>query len=193
MSLLKSLYSTAITTKQTVFSFTEIKSIFSGANNQKVKSALKYLTQKKEIVRISKGFYALNDAYSVIEYANKLRTPSYVSLYTVLFENGVVFQPYDSIYLMSKRSETKLVNDKKIIYKNIKDDYLLNPFGINNQNNVSVASIERAICDTIYMFGIQHFDNTSKIDFDLVKEINKNVYNDNKQITKWILQNINQI
>lgn len=193
MNLLKSIYISSIESGQTVFSFTDINSIYKDANNQKIKSALKYLVQKKEILRISKGFYALNDRYSIYEYANKLRTPSYVSLYTVLFENGVVFQPYDSIYLMSKRSETKMVNDKKIVYKNIKDVYLLNHLGINAINGVSRASTERAICDTIYMFGIQHFDNLLSVDFDLLRNINKDVYNGNKQILKWISQNTSQI
>ena len=192
MNLLKSIYISSIESGQTIFSFTDMTSIYKDANNQKIKSALKYLVQKKEICRISKGFYSLNDRYSIYEYANKLRTPSYISLYTVLFENGIVFQPYDSIYLMSKRSETKIVNDKKVIYKNIKDVYLLNPLGINVVNGISRASTERAICDTIYMFGIQHFDNLLSVDFDLLKDINKNVYNDNKQILKWISQNTNQ-
>lgn len=193
MNLLKSIYLSSIESGQTVFSFTDINSIFKNTDNQKVKSALKYLVQKKEIIRISKGFYALNNKYSIDEYANKLRTPSYISLYTVLFENGIVFQPYDSIYLMSKRSEIKTFNDKKVIYKNIKDIYLLNPLGINAVNGISKASTERAICDTIYMFGIQYFDNILPVDFDLLKSINKNVYNDNKQITKWISQNTSQI
>ena len=131
MDLIKLLYKSGINTGQGVFSYTDITSIANQTNDQKIRSSLKFLVKKGDLIRISKGFYAFDSNFSIEEYANKLRVPSYVSLYTVLFEKGIVFQPYESIYLLSKRSEVKRIRDTKIIYRNIKDDYLLNPRGLS--------------------------------------------------------------
>ena len=141
---------------------------------------------------IANGLYAFDDKYSIQEFANKYRTPSYISLYTVLFESGVVFQPYESIFAISQRSETKVVRDTKIIYRKVKDEILLNPLGIENINGVFKAIIERAICDKVYLDGLEYFDNLRVINWEKIKQINHEVYNDNKIISKWILKNTKQ-
>lgn len=188
MSFVKDLYKQA-RFGQTVFSLTDLSSINSSYTGKKLNSALKYLVKNKDLIRISKGLYAIDKNYSVQEYANKFRSPSYISLYTVLSERGVVFQPYESIFVISQRSEIKIVNDQKIIYKKISDRMLLNPIGIENVDFVSKASLERAICDKIYLTGIEYFDNLRNVDFKKIAMLNKEVYSDNKNISKWILQN----
>jgi len=192
MSFIKNLYKFA-NSGQTVFSLTELASVNPEYTGPKLNSAIKYLVKNGDLIRLSKGFYALNSNYSVQEFANKYRSPSYVSLYTVLFESGIVFQPYTSIYLLSKRSETKIINETNFIYKNVKNDILLNSLGIVSGNNISKATPERAICDTIYLFGGQYFDNIRNIDWEFIKKINQDVYDNNRVITKWIQENTKQI
>lgn len=192
MTFITDLYK-SLDSKQTVFSLAELSGINENYVGNKLNSAIKYLVKNNNLIRLSKGLYALNNNYSRHEFANKFRVPSYISLYTVLFNSGVVFQPHGSIYLLSKRSEIKMLGEIKIVYRNIKDEILLNPLGIKNTNGVYTASIERAICDKIYLDGNEYFDNLGNINWDYLKEINKNVYNDNKTITKWIQENTKQI
>ncbi len=188
MSFIKDLYQFS-KSGQTVFSLRDLLSVNSKYSGNKLNSALKYLVKNGDLIRISKGLYALDKSYSIQEFANKFRIPSYISLYTVLFEKGVVFQPYESIYVISKRSETKLINGKNIIYKKIKDEILLNPLGIESVDGVYKASVERAICDKIYLGGPEYFDNLRGVNFDKLDKLNKQVYSNNKDISKWILQN----
>lgn len=178
---------------QTIFSLTDFSNLSPKYNGSKLNSAIKYLVKNKDLIRLSKGLYSINDSYSNQEFANKYRVPSYISLYTVLSELGIIFQPYSSIYLLSKRSETKNINGINIIYRKIKDKILLNPLGIKNINGVFKASPERAICDKIYLDGDEYFDNVRNIDWDLIKKINFEVYNNNQVISKWISQNTKQI
>lgn len=188
MSFIKDIYKTA-NKNQTVFSLTELSTINPDYTGTKLNSAIKYLVKSGELVRLSRGLYSLNNDYSRQEFANKYRSPSYISLYTVLSESGIVFQPYSSIYLLSRRSETKTINNINIIYKNIKDEILLNPAGISLDNNISKATPERAICDTVYLLGSQYFDNTRGIDWKFLGKINQEVYKNNKTILKWIQEN----
>lgn len=174
---------------QTVFTIPEIAMFGKNYTGKKLHSALKYLVKNKDMIRISQGIYALNNEYSQLEFANKYRSPSYVSFYTVLAKNGVIFQYYSSIFLASSRSEEKKIDKQNYIYRKLRDEILLNPLGIEESEEVSMATTERAICDKLYLDGNEYFDNLRAVDFEKVKEINNKVFGNNKAIRKWISQN----
>lgn len=175
---------------QTVFGFSELSNIVQGYFGPKLRSALKYAVKKGDLYRISKGIYSLSSSYSKEEFANKYRSPSYISTYTVLQKSGVVFQPYPSVYLISNRSQEVEIDSQKYIYRKIKNQILLNPLGISNVNNTQYATPERALCDALYLDGDQYFDNLRNIDWNLMKKINEYVYDGNKIISRFIKKNI---
>jgi len=189
MSFIKDIYK-QLKKDQTVLSLVDLTSINPNYTGPKLNSAIKYLVKNKELIRLSKGLYALNQNYRREEFGNKFRIPSYISLYTVLSESGVVFQPYSSIYLVSQRSEIKTIRDEKYIYRKIRDDILLNPIGIHDIDGVFKASKERAICDKIYLDNDEYFDNLREIDWEKINLINQEVYNGNRKISQWISKNI---
>lgn len=171
--------------KQTIFSFSDVAQITGKVPDQNLISAVSYYVRKGDLIRVAKGMYALNKNYSLWELGNKLRTPSYVSLYTVLREEGIVFQPYTSIFLVATRSQTLKVGDQVFKYRKIKNEILLNGLGVIIQNNAFTATPERALLDKIYLDGEEHFDNLSKIDWEQASNLNKEVYK-NKKIEKYI-------
>jgi len=67
-------------------------------------------------------------------------------------------------------------------FKKIKDTILTNNAGVEDKNNYSVATKERAFLDTIYLNKDYHFDNLSSLDWDKIFEILL-IY-DNKRMTK---------
>jgi hypothetical protein len=174
---------------KTVFSLSEISSLTGQYSGQKLYSALKYAVKTSSIIRVSRGIYALNNSYNKQEFANKYRSPSYISLYTILQGAGIVFQPYDSIYAVSNRCEEATVDGQKYIYRKIKDEFLLNPIGLTTKNGVNKATSERAICDKIYLDGDEYFDNLRQIDWVLMKTINQKVYRNNTNINEFIRKN----
>lgn len=188
MSFIKDFVKSRKTT-QTVFSFPELSQVVEGYTGPKLRSALKYALSKGDIFRISKGIYSLSKNYSRLEFANKYRSPSYISLYTVLQKEGVVFQPYSSIYVVSNRSQEIEIDGQNYIYRKIKDNILLNPVGIKNENGIQIASVERAICDKIYLDGDEYFDNLRNVNWKLMTEINIKVYDENKSISNFIKNN----
>ncbi|MBU1256758.1 type IV toxin-antitoxin system AbiEi family antitoxin domain-containing protein, partial [Patescibacteria group bacterium] len=78
--------------EQTVFSLAEIARIVGVKADKNLISAVRYYVKSGDLLRLAKGLYALDKDYLRYELGNKLRTPSYVSLYTVLQNEGVVFQ-----------------------------------------------------------------------------------------------------
>lgn len=173
---------------QTVFTTAEISQLCSIKNPIYLYSALIYATNKRDLIRIARGIYALSEKYSRKQLANKYRSPSYISLYTTLIEEGVVFQYYSSIFVITNRSEETTIDKQKYIYRKIKNEILLNPLGIVNKQGISQATKERAICDKIYLDGDEYFDNLSEINWQMMKKLNNELYN-NSNIRKFILKN----
>lgn len=171
--------------EQTVFNLAEIARISNKQADKNLISAVSYYVKSGDLVRLAKGLYALSQDYSKYELGNKLRTPSYVSLYTILQDEAVVFQPYTSVFLVSSRSEARIIDGQKFIYRKIKDDILLNPLGIESDGLVMKAGLERAILDKIYLDGEEHFDNLRSVDWEMMEELNEQVYR-RKNITRYI-------
>ncbi|PIY68913.1 hypothetical protein COY90_03425 [Candidatus Roizmanbacteria bacterium CG_4_10_14_0_8_um_filter_39_9] len=163
---------------QTVFTLNEMRQLLSISPSQ-LQDALYYVVKKKDIFRIMQGTYTFTKDYSREEFANKFRIPSYISLYTILQKEGIVFQPYTSLFAITNRSETLTVDAQTYIYRKIKDAYLLNSLGIELIEGVYMATPERALCDTIYLDGVQHFDNLRSINWSLMSELNEQVYKNN--------------
>lgn len=171
--------------EQTVFRLIDIAQLTGRPVDHNLSSAVSYYVKKRELVRLSKGLYALDGHYSKWELGNKLRVPSYVSLYSVLQIEGVVFQPYNSVFLISNRSEKVEIQGQQYVYRKIKDEILLNPAGITVKDNVAVASVERAFLDKLYLDGEEHFDNLSMIDWQTARQLNEQVYK-NQLIARYI-------
>jgi hypothetical protein len=138
------------------------------------------------IKKLCRGVYA-KDKYNVLELANKLYTPSYISLETVLQKAGVTFQYYESIFAVSYLTRTVEAGGYVIEYKRIKKDILFNKKGIEEQGNVVIATPERAFLDGVFLYKNYHFDNLSGLNWDKIMEL-KNIYESrifNKRVEEY--------
>lgn len=128
--------------------------------------------------------------YDIFEFACKLKKKSYISLETVLKKEGIVFQYYETIFLISDNTLKKEVLWKTFKFNKIKNNILLNPLWLINEWNYIIATKERAICDRIYLSKNYYFDDLSNIDFKKLAEIAQ-IYNNrvilevNKLIKKY--------
>ena len=172
--------------RQTVFTFGDIATITGKNADSNLISNVNYYIRTGELIRVSKGIYALDENYSTWELANKLRKPSYISFYTILQDAGIIFQPYSTIFLACNRSEVIEKNNQKFKYRKLKDEILYNMKGLEERRNTMIATPERALLDKIYLDGDEYFDNLSKINWGFAKEMNEEFYK-SKKIEKYIL------
>lgn len=165
--------------KQTVFSAKEIALIWQENNPANIKAYLKYYVDKGDLVRLRRGIYAKNK-YDIYEAVSKIYAPSYISFETVLRNEGLIFQHYETIFAASYLTrEIKLVNGQKINYRKLKNSALLNPEGVIKKESYSIASKERAFLDMIYLFDNYFFDNLNGIDWKKCFEL-VNIYESKK-------------
>lgn len=161
---------------QTVFSFNEISMIWGDTNQNTTISAVNYYVKTGQLFRIRKGFYAKDNNYDSLELATKIYTPSYISLQTVFRREGMIFQHYESIFVISYLTRTIKCDGKTIEIKKIKNEALTSTDGLINMGNYFIATKERAFLDMLYLFPHYGFDNLRSIDWDKCFELVK-IYN----------------
>ncbi len=175
---------TLIRSKKTVFDMNDLVLLWGITDRDYLKTKVYRLAKAGQLIRLRGGIYALDWNYDRLELANKLVVPSYVSFETVLAREGVVFQYDPKIYSAARVNRTIKIGKEEFVYRKIKDPTLLDPLGLIQDGEKSVASKERAICDTLYLMGDFYFDNLSDIDW--IKCLKIGLIYDNKNLIKRI-------
>ncbi len=155
---------------QTVFTLKDISLLFPDIPYNNLKQRMSYFSKTGVIKKLRKSVYA-KDQFNPLELANKLYVPSYISLETVLQRAGVTFQYYESIFAISYISRSVEISGFTIVYRRIKNDILLNKLGIEERDNVVIASPERAFLDAIYLYKNYYFDNLEALNWQKIIEL----------------------
>ncbi len=166
------------------FTFKDISLIWGDTNKKTTISAINYYVKTGNLYRIRRGFYAKDKNYDKFELATKIYTPSYISFETVLGKAGVIFQYYGQIFIASYLTREITADGQTYAYRKIKGSVLTNNAGIEQKENYSIATPERAFLDVLYLNKDYHFDNLSVLDWNKVLEILPNY--SNKRMEKEI-------
>lgn len=167
----------------TVFTLKELSLMFPELSYVNLKRRMNNLVKRKKILNLRRGIFVKTE-YNKFELACKIYVPSYVSLESVLAKEGIIFQKYDTIFAISHTDREIKVDNHFIKYKRLRDEILLNDFGLEKDNNFFVASKERAFTDAVYIYRNYHFDNLDVLNWDKVFDLSK-IYN-NKAMLKRI-------
>ena len=159
---------------ETVLTIAEIAQMFPEISYKSLKDRLSYFTKTGRIRRLRSGVYAKPD-YNPLELANKVYKPSYISLETVLFRGGIVFQTYQTIFVVSYLTRTLTIDHQDIQLRKMKEVVLTNMAGIDPQTGYFMASLERAFLDAIYIYRDYHFDNLEGVNWEKVESL-KGIY-----------------
>jgi len=157
--------------KNTVFSIKDIALLWGESDTKLVKMRVYRYVKAGKLHSIRKGLYAKDKNYDKSELAAKIYTPSYVSFETVLGRAGVIFQSYSQIFVASYLTREIAVEGQTYFYRKIKDSVLTNSAGIEHKENYSIAVLERAFLDMVYLNKDYYFDNLSGFDWNKVFEI----------------------
>lgn len=168
-----------IKTGKTVFNTPELMDIWN-TNRNTVKSTVYRMIKQKNFIRIKPGFFALKEEINEFELGCKLVPKSYISLFTVLKEKGVIFQEFQTIYLIGNRPQTIKVNNQTFEYHTIKCIQNI-PDGIKFFDHYSIATLERAILELFYLFDTDYSDfKITHFDKDIFIRLSK-LYNKKTQ------------
>ncbi|MCX6807758.1 MAG: hypothetical protein NTZ80_03105 [Patescibacteria group bacterium] len=167
---------------KTILANKDLALIWGETRPNNLKSKIAYYTKKKVLNPLTRGIFTKNKDYNPKELATSIYIPSYISFETALREAGVIFQHYDTIFVASKWPKTMRIDKYTFTFRKLKDAVLFNSTGIENKDNYSIATAERAFLDMIYLFPNYYFDSLKPIDWKKCDKIVK-IYG-NKQLVK---------
>ena len=104
--------------------------------------------------------------------ACSLFRPAYVSLEYVLQRSGIVFQYDDTVTCVSYLNRNVEIDDKAYQFRIINPELWIGMDGIEQQDNILIATPERAFLDMIYLSaGNCYFDNLHPLNKIKVKQL----------------------
>jgi len=155
---------------QSVFTFKELSMLFPSLSYPSLKNKINYAVKTKKLITLRRGLYA-KDNWNIFEAANKIYSPSYISLETVLKKEGVIFQEYNTVFLVSYLTRKIKVKNYEVFYRKLKSNILLNKEGITEENSYAIASCERAFLDCVFLYKNYHFDNLKPLNWEKIKKL----------------------
>jgi len=163
--------------KKSIFTIDDLKMILDTTNSATIRN---YLSRAKEKWLVKQVFYwvwkLVDKELDLLELACKINKNSYISFETVLKKYWAIFQYYDTIFLASNKSIEKKALNQTFKTIKLKASILLNPLWVENKKTYSIATLERAICDRVYISPNYYFDDLSNIDWDKLETISE-IYN----------------
>ena len=157
---------TLLRSKNTVFTFKDLSLVWNETDANLIKKRVYRYVKTGKLYPIRRGIYAKDENYDKNELATRIYTPAYISLESVLAKEGIVFQSYNQIFVVSYLTRKIACDGQIYVFRRIKDTILTNSLGIEKKDNYHIASKERAFLDTIYLNKNYHFDNLSLINWN---------------------------
>lgn len=162
-----------------IFHTSDFAKIWQIENRHNLLITLKRYTDSGLLYHIYRGLYSLKEVAELdplLLGAKAINNYSYLSCETVLAKHGVIFQGLNYFTFVSEKSKRLTIESYNYYYRQLKKEFLYNDFGVNKNNDLNEASLERAVADILYFNPSYYFDNPSVINWERVKEIQKIVY-----------------
>ena len=147
---------------RTAFNTKSIALLLNEKRDDALTKKLNYYVQKALLLNPRKGIYAKKN-YNLEELAGLVFVPSYISLEYVLQKSGVIFQYDSAITSVSYLSREIEMLGQTFRYRQIKGEILYNLEGIEQRDNINIATTERAVLDMMYLNSECYFDNLNVV------------------------------
>ena len=190
MSLQKNVLEVILSSPRTVFNVQSLRMLTECEDSQKLTKSLHYYVKEGKIHNPRRGIYT-KASFDEKEMACSLFRPAYVSLEYVLQRSGIVFQYDDAVTCVSYLNRIVEIDDKTYQFRIINPELWIGMDGIEQQDNILIATPERAFLDMIYLSaGNCYFDNLHPLNKIKVKQLLP--FYQSKVLTERVTKLLNQ-
>lgn len=155
---------TILNSERTVFTIQSLRLLTDCDDSSRLTKSLNYYSKSGKIRNPRKGIYT-KPRYDEKEMACSLFRPAYISLEYVLQRSGVIFQYDNAITCVCYLNREVEVDGNFFKFRIIKPEIWVGMEGIEQYDNVYIATPERAFLDMIYLSaGNCCFDNIKPLD-----------------------------
>ena len=171
MSSQNNILEVILRSSRSVFNVQSLMMLADYGDSSKLTKSLHYYIKEGKIRSPRRGIYT-KATYDEKEMACSLFRPAYISLEYVLQRSGVVFQYDNTITCVSYLNRTVEIDDKDYQFRIIKPDLWIGMEGIEQRDNIFIASAERAFLDLVYLSAANcYFDNLHPLNIAKVKQL----------------------
>ena len=154
-----------------VFKINDVALLMNKEKDDSLCKILNYYVKTGKLLNPRKGFYA-KVGYKQEELACLIYPPTYISLEYVLQRAGIIFQYDSAITSVSYLNREIKIEEQTFRYRQLKGQILSNSAGIIlNNNNINIATPERAFLDMLYLNGKYYFDNLHILNKNIVRKL----------------------
>ena len=165
--------------EQKLFHTGDLALLWRCSNKNTLHTTIKRFVDRGILHPIHKGFYSVLPLDRIDPVAlgiGSLHRYCYVSTETILAKEGIISQITNRITLISDVSRSFSINGHASLCRRLKPLHLFNSAGIVQENNgILIATVERAIADMRYFNPHASFDAHTRIDWNAVKQVQKEV------------------
>ena len=161
-----------------IFHSNDLALLWNITNRNTLYTTIKRYVQKGVLIPVYKGLYSTVPLPQLDPLALGkaiIHRYAYLSTESVLVSAGVISQVTYAFTFVSDLTKKISVGSWSFLFRRLKDEFLYNPTGIENQNGIFIATVERAVADMLYFNPNYNFDLRDSIDFDKVQSIRKEV------------------
>ena len=159
---------------ETIFHTGDLYNLWGFKNTNNLYTTLKRYVKAGLLYRVYNGLYSIHPVTELDPYLlgiKALHKYSYVSVESVLADEGIMLQSLNYITLISSISKRFLINDNHYYSRRLHDRYLHNNAGIIEKNGLRIATVERAVADLLYYNPGAYFDGDALIPWDKVNAL----------------------
>jgi len=162
---------TILSSSRTVFTTQWLAMMDSTRTRESLNNSLRYYARTGVLHSPRNGIYT-KPTYNEQEMACALLKPSYISMEYVLARAGVTFQYSDEITCISYQTRTIEVDGRAYSFRKINPMIWTNMQGIEQRDNIAIATQERAFLDMMYLSSGQcYFDNLHPLNKKKVQQL----------------------
>jgi hypothetical protein len=145
--------------QRTIFRLADAAMLYPELATEYLSDRMGYYVKTGRLIKLRHGIYAKPN-YNPLELANRLFTPSYLSLEFVLQQAGVVFQYGSRFTCISYLSREVVIDGRTYSYRSMRKDLIMAPGGlIRHEQGYTIATPERAFLDLMYLNKDFYVDN----------------------------------
>ena len=171
MSSQNNILEVILSSRRSVFNVQSLMMLAECNDSLKLTKSLHYYVKEGKILNPRRGIYT-KTTYNEKEMACSIFRPAYISLEYVLQRTGIVFQYDDTITCVSYLNRAAEIDNKTYQFRIINPELWIGLEGIEQNDNIFIASPERAFLDFVYLSaGNCYFDNLHPLNKAKVKRL----------------------
>lgn len=161
-----------------IFKTSDLAVLWGIENKNTLWTTIKRYAHRKILYKIHKGLYAVLPLEKLDKYELGCAISgqlSYVSGEIILQNSGVIMQNLAQITLFGKKKKQFAINGISYLCRHLNNKYLLNRAGIEDNQRFSIATLERAVADILYVNPRYYFDNEMAINKGKLKNLSQEI------------------